>query len=279
MTPHGDYWAVIPVYDEAPTIREVALRALRALPRVIVVDDGSCDGTAEALTGLPVVLLRNRRNRGKAMSLWRGFRYALSRGARGVVTLDGDGQHAPEDITGLLAAARRMPGQLLIGARSRHARRRAPLRGRARYYANRFADFWISWAAGYPIVDSQSGLRFYPRELLGKVKVRHGKTRSFVFESEVLIEGACLGFEARRGTGNRPPPPRPEAEPLSPARRHRAYYPNGRGQAPGTPAVPRRPVSIAPAARPAHGRTEPRARSRLGGAERLAHRVTRAGMA
>jgi polyprenyl-phospho-N-acetylgalactosaminyl synthase len=53
VTPHGDYWAVIPVYDEAPTIREVALRALRALPRVIVVDDGSCDGTAEALTGLP----------------------------------------------------------------------------------------------------------------------------------------------------------------------------------------------------------------------------------
>jgi hypothetical protein len=131
------------------------------------------------------------------MSLWRGFRYALSRGARGVGTLDGDGQHAPEDITRLLAAARSMPGQLLIGARSRHARRRAPLRGRARYYANRFADFWISWAAGYPIVDSQSGLRFYPRELLGKVKVRHGKTRSFVFESEVLIEGACLGFEAR----------------------------------------------------------------------------------
>jgi glycosyltransferase involved in cell wall biosynthesis len=197
VTHDGDYWAVIPVYDEAPTIREVALRTLRALPRVIVVDDGSCDGTAEALTGLPVVLLRNRRNRGKAMSLWRGFRYALSRGARGVVTLDGDGQHAPEDITGLLAAARRMPGQLLIGARSRHARRRAPVRGRARYYANRFADFWISWAAGYPIVDSQSGLRFYPRELLGKVKVRHGKTRSFVFESEVLIEGARLGFEAR----------------------------------------------------------------------------------
>ena len=99
MTPHGDYWAVIPVYDEAPTIREVALRTLRVIPQVIVVDDGSCDGTAEALTGLPVVLLRNRRNRGKAMSLCRGFGYAL------------------------------------------HARRRAPLRGRARYYAKRFADF------------------------------------------------------------------------------------------------------------------------------------------
>lgn len=80
MTPHGDYWVVIPVYDEATTIREIALRTLRELPRVILVDDGSRDGTAEALTGLPVVLLRNRRNRGKAMSLWRGFRYALARG-------------------------------------------------------------------------------------------------------------------------------------------------------------------------------------------------------
>ena len=78
--------------------------------------------------------------------------------------------HAPEDITRLLAEARRMPGQLLIGARSRDARRRTPLRGRARYYANRFADLWTSWAAGHPIVDSLSRLRYealrLSRELL-----------------------------------------------------------------------------------------------------------------
>ncbi len=197
MRPRGDHWAVIPACDEAPTIRAIAEGALHALPRVIVVDDGSRDGTAEALSGLPVVLLRNRQKRGKAASLWRGFRYALARGASGIVTLDGDGQHAPRDIPRLLAEARRAPGQILIGARGKGARRSGPLRHRARYYANRFADFWISWAAGYSIADSQSGFRYYPRELLERLTVRHGKTRGFVFESEVLIEGARIGFQAR----------------------------------------------------------------------------------
>ncbi len=183
---------LIPAYNEAATLREVALGALAVLPRVIVVDDGSEDGTAEALEGLPVVLLRNRRNRGKAASLWRGFRYALRRGARGIVTLDGDGQHAPEDIRRLLQEAARHPGRLLIGARARAPRRSA----RARYLANRFADFWISWAAGYPIADSQSGFRLYPAGLLRALRLRHHRARSFVFESEVLIAAARLGSRA-----------------------------------------------------------------------------------
>jgi glycosyltransferase involved in cell wall biosynthesis len=189
VTEPGALWAVIPAFNEAPTIREVALLTLRVIPWVIVVDDGSDDGTAAALTGLPVVLLRNRKNRGKAMSLWRGFRYALGRDASAVLSVDGDGQHAPEDIARLAAASRRLPGQFLIGARAR--------RGRGvRYLANRFADFWISWASGYRIPDSQSGLRLYPRALLAVLRVRHGRPRGFVFESEVLIEGARLGFNA-----------------------------------------------------------------------------------
>ena len=60
---------VIPAYNEAATIRDVAQRALREAELVIVVDDGSTDGTAAALAGLEVVLLRNEANSGKAASL------------------------------------------------------------------------------------------------------------------------------------------------------------------------------------------------------------------
>lgn len=201
------YWVVIPAYNEAATIRDVASRAIRQIKNVIVVDDGSTDGTAEALVGLPVAVLRNPTNCGKAASLWRGFQQALAAGASGVVTLDGDGQHMPEDIPGLVAEAVSYPDRLIIGARRRDQRRAAFWR----YGANRVADFWVSWAAGHPFEDSQSGFRVYPASLLRRLKIKHGKARSFVFESEILIEAARLGYgslqvaiEALRRPGARP---------------------------------------------------------------------------
>jgi glycosyltransferase involved in cell wall biosynthesis len=184
---------VIPAYNEAATIRDVAERALRQLPLVIVVDDGSTDGTAGALAGLDVVLLRNAANSGKAASLRRGADEALQRGAQAIVTLDGDGQHCPEDIPLLLGAWREAPADIVIGSRL-HRRSLIP---RARYWANRVANFWIGLAAGYRIADSQSGFRVYPARLLREARVRCDRARSFVFESEILIEAARLGVHAR----------------------------------------------------------------------------------
>ncbi len=190
------YWVVIPAYNEAATIREVASRTLRQSRHVIVVDDGSTDGTTDALVGVAVIVLTSPANCGKAASLWRGFQYALGAGASGVVTLDGDGQHAPEDIPRLVAEAVAYPDQLIIGARRRDQRRAAFWR----YAANRVADFWISWAAGHPFDDSQSGFRVYPASLLHTLRalqIAHGKTRSFVFESELLIEATRLAYGSR----------------------------------------------------------------------------------
>jgi glycosyltransferase involved in cell wall biosynthesis len=175
---------VIPAYNEAATIRGIAERTLAQLPRLIVVDDGSTDGTAAALEGLPVTLIRNPRNLGKAASLWRGMAVALAENATAVITLDADGQHRPEDIPRLLEAHRADPRALVIGARL-HEGDRIPAE---RYYANRFANFWISWAAGQRVEDSQSGFRIYPAPLLRALPGRIGRAASFVFESEVLIE-------------------------------------------------------------------------------------------
>ncbi|MGH8682930.1 MAG: glycosyltransferase family 2 protein [Burkholderiales bacterium] len=189
------YAVVIPAYNESATIADVAARAARQVELVVVVDDGSTDGTAAALAGLPVTLLRNDRNLGKGASLWRGMQHALGLGlgVAGVVTLDGDGQHAPEEIPRLLAEARAHPGEIVVGART-FGRDAAP---RARYLANRFADFWIGWAAGQPLADSQSGFRVYPAALLRQVEVKHGPARGFVFESELLIVAARHGFGSR----------------------------------------------------------------------------------
>jgi len=183
------YWVVIPAYNEAHTVRDIARRARQQCTNVIVVDDGSTDGTAEALAGLDVTLLRNETNLGKAGSLYRGFERALAAGATGVITLDADGQHAPEEISLFSKQSLDEPGAFLIGARRRDQRKKSPWR----YGANRVADFWIGLAAGTPIDDSQSGFRLYPAALLQAIDVSHERSRSFVFESEMLIEAARRG--------------------------------------------------------------------------------------
>ena len=181
---------IIPAYNEAGTIRDVAQRALKQNPWLIVVDDGSIDGTANALAGLPVTLLRNPGNRGKGASLGRGIRRALEQGAEVVATLDGDGQHLPEDIPRLLEVHARHRDAIVIGARL-HDGRNIPL---DRYLANRTANFFVGWAAGYAMVDSQSGFRVYPAALLRTLIAYCDRAAGFVFESEILIEAA------RRGT-------------------------------------------------------------------------------
>lgn len=182
-------WIAIPAYNEARTIRALAQSALQLCPRVMVIDDGSSDATAAQLDGLPITLLRHPFNRGKAASLCSAFGHALAQQARCVIALDGDGQHDPLDAASLLAAWLAQPERVVIGSRL-HDKSQFPI---ARYRANRFACFWISWAAGHPIADSQSGFRVYSNAVMriatsGRV---HGSR--FSFESEILIEAADRG--------------------------------------------------------------------------------------
>jgi glycosyltransferase involved in cell wall biosynthesis len=188
MTMEGTF-VVIPAYNEAATIRAIVQRTLAAVPHVIVVDDGSTDGTGAELAGLPITLLTHERNLGKAASLWSGLDHAMARGAVRVVTLDGDGQHHPEDIGRLLHAADLFPKRIVIGARLHDKRNFPP----SRYYANQFARFWISWAAGESIADTQSGFRVYPAHLLMGLSRADVAGRRFVFESEMLIEAGARG--------------------------------------------------------------------------------------
>jgi len=175
---------VIPAYNEEATIHDVVQRALEQSKTVIVVDDGSIDNTISKLGNLPVTLIRNNTNQGKAASLWAGFMAALEYDIDAIITLDGDGQHSPDDIPLLLNKARDFPKDIIIGARLAD-KSAIPAK---RYYANKIANFWIAWAAAYPIHDSQSGFRLYPKALFDNLKIstKHG----FVFESEILIKAA-----------------------------------------------------------------------------------------
>lgn len=199
-----EHFVVIPALNESSTIRDIVTRSLKITSKVIVVDDGSSDGTSLALEGLPVMILQNQTSMGKGASLWRGFQYALELGAERIITLDADGQHLPEEIPRLIQASQEAAHRLIIGARPRDwSQIHNP-----RVLANRVADFWISWASGYWVQDTQSGFRIYPKRLLEKINIKHGKGRGFVFESEVLIKASRLGFESVCVPITSPPSPK-----------------------------------------------------------------------
>ncbi len=82
----NDLFVVIPAYNEATTIRDVVERTLRHAKNVILVDDGSQDGTGEFVKDLSITVLRQDRNSGKASALVLGFGRALEQGAKGVIT-------------------------------------------------------------------------------------------------------------------------------------------------------------------------------------------------
>ncbi len=171
---------VIPALNEERAIRGVVESVLAVCPHVIVVDDGSSDATVERIADLPVTLVRHATPLGKGQGLRDGFRKARELGFDAVVAMDGDGQHLASDIPRLLAAARRYPAHIVIGARIRHRENQPPARRRA----NAVADWGISWACGVPVADTQSGQRYYPLAALELVDLA---ADDFVFEAALLI--------------------------------------------------------------------------------------------
>lgn len=181
---------LIPAHDEAATIRAVAAGALAQGVRVLVISDGSTDGTVAALDGLPVEVIAHAENRGKGPRLAEGLDHAFEAGAEAVLTMDADGQHDPADIPAFLAAAQAAPRAIVMGDRS--ADRAAMPRLRAAGIA--FGDFFIGWACGRRIRDAQCGMRLYPAALWRAVRLDPGEQAHFVFETAVLMHGAEAGF-------------------------------------------------------------------------------------
>jgi hypothetical protein len=181
--------AVIPVFNEAAAIEAVVAGARLHAP-VIVVDDGSDDGSGDLAGRAGADVLRHHRRRGKANALRTGIAAARARGAAAVITLDGDGQHVTDDLPALVRAARETPDRLIVGNRLAGS----AVLPRGRLNAMHVAAFFVEWVSALSIRDTQSGFRVYPMALLDDVPLSRG---GFVFETEVLIAAARRGWRVR----------------------------------------------------------------------------------
>lgn len=122
MTPQrqaqSDVWLVVPVYNEQPVVASVICDALAVFPNIVCVDDGSSDGSAEAIAGTGAHLVRHPVNLGQGASLQTALTYAKSRSdSQYFVTFDADGQHRIEDALAMLEVARSGSADVVLGSR------------------------------------------------------------------------------------------------------------------------------------------------------------------
>lgn len=178
---------VIPAYNAAATIVPVVEEVVSLGYPVLVVDDGSIDGTAGLVSASGARCIRHRSNRGKGAALRTGFGCALEEGFGGIVTIDSDGQHDPSAIPLLVASAEESKLDILIASRAIQFEEMAGLRSSW----NRFGVWCMRKRTGFEITDSQSGFRYYTARLLRNVELT---ADGYDMEMEVLMKAWRSGY-------------------------------------------------------------------------------------
>ena len=194
---------VIPAFNEAPHVAELIQDVARVMAatgwtfEIVVVDDGSSDGTAEAALATGARVVRHRRNRGYGAALVGGVDAARH---DWILTIDADGTYPPSAIPELLALAD--ANEMVVGARTTEHRKIPLARRPAKWFLTRLA----SYLARQRLPDLNSGLRLIRRELIETH--RHLLPTGFSFTTTITLAAACedhdvayvpVDYRARKG--------------------------------------------------------------------------------
>ncbi|MBU0503353.1 MAG: glycosyltransferase family 2 protein [Candidatus Omnitrophota bacterium] len=179
---------IIPTYNESKDIGELTAKIRGQQLAILIIDDASRDNTGQIARENGAEVLRNEVNKGKGASLIRGFNYVIERDFDAVITMDGDGQHLPEEIPEFIRAYQNGNYDIIVGNRMFN-REGMPY---TRVITNKFMSWLISSIAGQDIPDTQCGFRLIKKEVLKKIRL---STVRYETESEILIRAAREGFK------------------------------------------------------------------------------------
>lgn len=179
--------AIIPCFNEAEALPDVLTRLRNLVPNIFVVDDGSTDETARVAASGGAQVLHHRVNSGKGKALRTGFAALRERGFSWALVLDGDGQHAPEDVPKFFASAEQTGARLVVGNRFGEIGK-IPL---VRRCVNRCMTALLSRKSGRTLADSQCGFRLIHLDSLAQLTLQADR---FETESELLVKWARAGL-------------------------------------------------------------------------------------
>ncbi len=177
-----DPHALVPAFNAEATVGAVVRGLKESVGRVLVVDDGSSDGTAAAAGAAGAEVLRRPENGGKGAAIRAGLERILASLATHVAFVDADGQHDPADLPALLAAAR-AGDDFVIGSRMADP----DAIPRYRYRTNEIGSQVLSRMTGLEVEDAQSGYRVVSADLLRRLALN---ARGYIIETEMLLKAA-----------------------------------------------------------------------------------------
>jgi glycosyltransferase involved in cell wall biosynthesis len=181
--------AIVPAYQAAHTVASVVEGLQQELGcdplAVLVIDDGSTDGTGDRARACGARVVRCEPNGGKGTALLRGLTEALALGYGIALSVDADGQH-PAPSARALVAASPDPSALVLGVRDL-VRDGAPPKNR---FSNGASNFFLSHFSGRALADTQCGLRRYP---VAATLALGARARGYAFEAEVILRALAAG--------------------------------------------------------------------------------------
>jgi len=171
--PAGDrVWVVVPAYNEETALRDTLSGVCRHWENVVVVDDGSADGTSDVAARFPVWIVRHALNCGQGAALQTGIDFALRRGADVIVTFDADGQHLPEDIARIAAPVLQGEREVALGSRFLGSSLDMPP---ARWLVLKLGVLFTRVFSRIQVTDTHNGLRAFSRRAARQIEIRENR--------------------------------------------------------------------------------------------------------